>query len=344
MKNILVTGGTGFIGSHTAVLLLELNYNVIIIDNLVNSNYSVLQKIKDLGKNGNLYFFNKNLCDNIDRIFEEHEIDAVIHFAGLKSVNDSISNPLYYYENNLVSTINLLKTMQKYNCNHLIFSSSCTIYGSQTVPPVKETDNIGQNITNPYGETKYMLEKIMMDYCKSNLKCKIIALRYFNPIGAHPSGLIGENPNDKPNNLMPFILNTAFKNIDVDQDKVRSYLSIFGDNYETRDGTCIRDYIHVMDLARSHILGLQKLDKISGYHAINVGTGRGVSVLELVKIFEKVNGVKVPYKFMKRRSGDISQIYCISDKAKDLLNFKPFYDVEDMCKHAWNYKLKSMEF
>ena len=352
MKNILVTGGTGFIGSHTSVMLLEEGNNVIILDNLVNSDYGVLEKIKYLGVDGKLYFYRKSLMDNLDSIFKEHEIDAVIHFAGLKSVNDSINNPLYYYENNVSGTINLLKTMQKFNCNKLIFSSSATVYGNQE-SPLSEDKEIGSNITNPYGETKYMLEKIMMDYVKSNLKCKIVCLRYFNPIGAHISGEIGENPNDKPNNLMPHIVNVAYKNLEnveyknlENENEIyvgNSYLSIYGNDYDTKDGTCVRDYIHVMDVARSHILALKKIGSLSNYEAINVGIGLGTSVMELIDIFQKVNGVMVPYKFAGRRRGDIEEVYCDTLKAEMLLGFKANYSVAKMCEDAWYYKLKSME-
>ena len=280
MKNILVTGGTGFIGSHTCTLLLRENYNVIILDSLVNSSSKVIEKIKNLGVNGSLYFYRKDLREDLETIFEKHKVDIVIHFAGLKSVNNSIMDPLEYYSNNLVGTINLLKTMNKFNCNNLIFSSSATVYGN-TSPPLKEEDKVGQGITNPYGQTKYMLEKIMMDYCKSNSKNRIVSLRYFNPIGAHPSGELGESPNDKPNNLMPHVVNVAYKNFKKDNNITCSYLPIYGNDYITKDGTCIRDYIHVMDVAESHILGIKKIENMEGYNVINIGLGKGTSVLEL---------------------------------------------------------------
>ena len=355
MKNILVTGGVGFIGSHTSVMLLEEGNNVIILDNLLNSNYGVLEKIIKLGDNGKLFFYRKSLGDNLDNIFIEHEIDAVIHFAGLKSVSESVNDPLYYYENNVCGTINLLRTMERFNCNKLIFSSSATVYGNQE-PPLSEDKEIGRGITNPYGETKHMLEKIMMDYVKSNLKCKIVSLRYFNPVGAHISGEIGEKPNGRPNNLMPHIVNVGYNNLGIDKDKDNdkdndkdkeicvgnSYLSIYGDDYDTRDGTCVRDYIHVMDVARCHILAIKKIDSLSNYEAINVGIGEGTSVLELVNIFEKVNNVFVPYKFVGRRNGDLERVYCDTLKAEMLLGFKAEYSVERMCEDAWFYKLKSM--
>ena len=343
MKNILVTGGTGFIGSHTSVLLLQEGKNVIILDNLINSNYSILEKIKKLGgNNNNLFFYKNNLNDNLEHIFKEHNIDSVIHFAGLKSVNESINNPLFYYENNISGTLNLLKTMEKFNCHKFIFSSSATVYGGEK-SPLEENLEIGRNITNPYGQSKYMLEQILMDLSKSNLRFKIVSLRYFNPIGAHSSGEIGENPNDKPNNLMPHIVNVAHKNLgsDRDLDVGNDYLSIYGDNYDTKDGTCIRDYIHVMDVARCHILALEKINNLDNYEAINVGMGKGTSVLELVDIFQKVNGLFVPYKFVYRRKGDLPEVYCNTDKAKKLLGFKAVYSIEKMCQDAWLYKLKS---
>ena len=337
MTTILVTGGCGFIGSHTCVELLKNNYNVIIIDNLVNSSEKTLDNIKRISENEKIIFYKRNLCNNIDDIFENHNISFVIHFAGLKSVNESISNPLEYYYNNINSTLNLLHTMNKYKCYKMVFSSSATVYGNCKAP-LNETDKIGIGITNPYGQTKFMLEIILKDYCLSNSKFNIISLRYFNPIGAHPSGFLGENPNDMPNNLMPHILNVAYKNMkNVDCNK---YLLVFGNDYNTKDGTCIRDYIHVMDLAESHILAINKLNYTKlNYDSINIGLGKGTSVLELIKIFETVNNVKVPYKIANRRDGDIDISYCICDKSKTELNFKPKYSIYDMCKDAWKYKM-----
>ena len=337
MKTILVTGGCGFIGSHTSVLLLNNNYNVIIVDNLINSKKEIIDKINKLSKHKHIIFFERDLCNNLDDIFEKYEISVVIHFAGLKSVNESISNPLEYYYTNINSTLNLLNTMNKYKCNKMVFSSSATIYGNSK-SPLKETSKIGNGITNPYGRTKYMLEMILNDYCISNKNFNIISLRYFNPIGAHPTGFLGENPNNMPNNLMPHILNIGFSNMkDINCNK---YLLIFGDNYNTKDGTCTRDFIHVMDLAESHILAIDKLYNTNlNYDSINIGLGKSTSVLELIKIFEDVNKVKVPYKIVNRRDGDIDESYCICEKSKKELGFKPKYTIKDMCKDAWRYKL-----
>ena len=336
MKTILVTGGCGFIGSHTSVLLLNNNYNIIIIDNLINSKKETIENIKKISKK-NIIFYERNLCDNIDDIFEKYKIDVVIHFAGLKAVNESIINPLEYYYTNLNSTMNLLYTMNKYNCYKMVFSSSATVYGNSK-SPLKETNQIGIGITNPYGQTKFMLERILNDYCISNRKFNIISLRYFNPIGAHPSGLLGENPNNIPNNLMPHILNIAYKNIKKNDSN--KFLLVFGNDYDTIDGTCIRDYIHVMDLAESHILAINKLYNTNiNYDFINIGLGKGTSVLQLIKVFEDINKVKVPYKIANRRNGDISESYCSCKKSKIELNFTPKYTIKDMCKDAWNYKL-----
>lgn len=340
MTTVLVTGGCGFIGSHTCVLLLKNNYKIVIIDNLINSKEKSIDNIKKLSDNKEIVFYKRNLCNNIDDIFENHNISFVIHFAGLKSVNESISNPLEYYYNNIISTLNLLNTMNKYKCYKMVFSSSATVYGNSK-SPLKETDNVGIGITNPYGQTKFMLEIILKDYCISNEKFNIISLRYFNPIGAHPSGFLGENPNDIPNNLMPHILNIAFNN--MKNINCNKYLLVFGNDYDTKDGSCLRDYIHVMDLAQSHILAIDKLysQNKNSYDSINIGLGRGTSVLELIKIFEDVNKVKVPYKIIDRRTGDIDKSYCICEKSKTELNFKPKYNIQDMCKHAWTYKLLS---
>ena len=341
MKTILVTGGTGFIGSHTCTQLLLEKYKVVIIDNLDNSTLDVLDSIKEISSSNNIDFFKRDLSiDNCNDIFKKYEFYAVIHFAGLKSVGESVKNPLKYYEININSTINLLKLMQNNNCKKLIFSSSATVYGD-SCPPFDEKTEIGRGITNAYGKTKFMIEEILQDYSKANEDFDIVILRYFNPIGAHPSGLLGDNPNNIPNNLMPYILKVAYKNNIDESINGYDYLSIFGNNYNTKDGTCMRDYIHVLDLADSHVLSLKKMkDFKKRYNIFNIGLGKGVSVLELVKIFEKVNNTKIPYVISSKREGDIPISYCTTDLSQKYLEFYPKKKIEDMCKDAWNFQLK----
>ena len=270
---VLLTGGLGFIGSHIAVKLLNNNYKVIIIDNLYNSKLTTLNSVKKITNSDNIIFYNLDLCQNINQVFERHNILAVIHLAGLKSVSESVKDPIFYYKTNIFSTINLLEAMKRYNCNNLVFSSSATVYGNKKAP-LHENLDIGHGITNPYGKTKYFIEEILSDVSKSDDQFKIISLRYFNPVGAHPSGLIGENPNGTPNNLMPYILKVAYKNnIDASLSGY-DYLSIYGNTYETNDGTAIRDYIHVMDLANAHLLALKKIKHSEGYKFYNIGSGR----------------------------------------------------------------------
>ena len=339
MPYILVTGGLGFIGSHTCVQLLNNNYDVIVIDNLINSNITIKEKIIEITQK-NIIFYNYDLLDRnkLRQIFTDHLITGVIHFAGLKSVSESISNPLYYYENNLISTLNILECMIEFNCYNLIFSSSATVYGT-SVSPLNENSTIGKGITNPYGKTKYMIEEILRDMSKSDTNFKITALRYFNPVGAHSSGLIGESPNSIPNNLMPFILKVAYHNNIKEIDNHYSKLSIYGNDYDTKDGSGVRDYIHVNDLANAHIKAFE--NNIRGYNVYNLGTGNGTSVYELVKIFEKVNKVKVPYKFVERRPGDIGEVYCDNKLAKEKLNWEILNNIEDMCRDAWKFMLKN---
>ena len=323
---VLVTGGLGYIGSHTVVELLENGDEVIIIDNLVNSKLEVLEKIKKItGKTATFYQY--DLCDysKVDDVFSKENIDAVIHFAGLKAVGESVSKPLTYYENNLLSTINLLKCMKKYNVKKIVFSSSATVYGKPKSLPIREDAPL--HTTNPYGTTKLMIENILTDLYNSDSSFDITILRYFNPIGSHKSGLLGENPNGIPNNLMPYVVRVARGELPV--------LNIFGDDYKTIDGTGVRDYIHVLDLAHGHILALN--NKIPGLKIYNLGTGKGTSVLELVKMFEKVNNVKVNYQIAKRRDGDIAECYAASDKAKNELGFTCKYTLEDMCLDSYNY-------
>ena len=333
MKYILVTGGTGFIGSHTCTLLLENNYKVIIIDNLIHSNENIVSKI-ELITNKKILFFKRDLSENIEDIFIRYDIHAVIHFAALKSVPDSISNPIIYYKNNIISTINLIETMQKYKCHNLIFSSSATVYGNN-ISPLSEDMITGKNISNPYGQTKFMIEQILKDVAIADPKFNIISLRYFNPIGAHPSGIIGESPTSPSSNLMPHILKST--------NNPNQKLQIFGNTYNTPDGTCIRDYIHVMDVALAHMLALKKNNTLlSNYNSFNIGRGIGTSVLELIYAFEKSNNVNVPHKFVNKRKGDLNSVFCETHLSKNILNFEPTYSIEDACKHAWNFYQRNL--
>ena len=330
--SILVTGGLGFIGSHTVVEFLEkTNKDIVIVDNLSNSKVIVLDKIKEITKKENIFFYQVDLMDQheLREVFTRHNLKSVIHFAGLKAVNESIKKPLWYYNNNIMMTINLLNLMKEFNCKNMIFSSSATVYGNAPEPMI-ETSQIGVGIKNPYGQTKYMIEMILKDFQYAYPSFNITCLRYFNPVGAHPSGLIGEDPNGIPNNLMPYILNVACRKYDI--------LSIFGDDYNTSDGTCIRDFIHVVDLANAHLLANNELDETTGsFNVYNVGTGKGTSVMELVNVFEKVNNVPVPFKLTERREGDRDIVYCNNDLIANKLGWKPIYDIKDMCKHSWNF-------
>jgi UDP-glucose 4-epimerase len=333
MSYILVTGGLGFIGSHTVVELLQENYKIIIIDNLVNSSLDVLQKIKDITNREDILFFNIDIRDSLklENLFVEYKIGLVIHFAALKSVSESIKNPLQYYDYNISGTINLLNIMKKYDCKKIIFSSSATVYGVNEYP-VNENSTIGVGITNPYGMTKYMIEQILQDLYISNNDWSIIILRYFNPIGSHPSGLIGENPNDIPNNLFPYLLKVSTGRL--------STLNIFGNDYDTPDGTCIRDFIHVVDLARGHVKATEQIfnvDKDRKINIYNLGTGKGTSVKELIDTFEKVNNVKLDYNFVKRREGDLPCVYAKTEKSLKELDWMCVYNTEDMCIHGYNY-------
>lgn len=327
---ILVTGGLGFIGSHTVVELLNNNYEVIILDNLYNSQIDVLDKIKQItGKD--VKFYKEDVCDKqaLEKIFKENEIDSVIHFAGYKAVGESCQKPLMYYRNNLMSTINLLEVMNENNVKSFIFSSSATIYGDPGTP--KYVEKMGRGKTsNPYGTTKAMIEEILEDLYKSDNTWKISILRYFNPTGAHSSGLIGESPNGIPNNLMPYILKVASGELEV--------LNIFGNDYPTPDGTGIRDYIHVVDVAKGHVSALNKIvNSNSGVYVYNLGSGKGVSVLELVNTFERVNNVKVNYRIADRRPGDLAEYYADPTKALNELGWKAEKTVEDICRDSWNF-------
>ena len=339
MKYILVTGGLGFIGSHTCVELLNNDYNIIVVDNLVNSTIIIKDKIEEITRK-KILFYQYDLLNkkNIWSIFNNHTIIGVIHLAGLKSVSESITNPLLYYDNNLTGTINLLECMLEFNCYNLIFSSSATVYGTGQ-SPLTENSDVGIGITNPYGRTKYMIENILMDISKSDLNFKITALRYFNPVGAHTSGLIGESPTDIPNNLMPYILKVGIHNNIRKLDDQYNYLSIYGGDYDTIDGTGVRDYIHVVDLAEAHVKALQ--NNITGYNVYNLGTGKGTSVLDLVKTFEKINNIKIPYKIISRRIGDLPAVYCDNNLAFQQLNWTTKNTLVDVCKDSWHFITKN---
>lgn len=329
---ILVTGGCGYIGSHTCVELLDAGYEVVVVDNLSNSSKDVIDKVKEItGKS--FKFYEEDVADKkaMDKIFDQERIDAVIHFAGFKAVGESVSKPLMYYRNNLDSTLTLCEVMKEHNVKKLAFSSSATVYGSPKSLPIKE--DFPLSTTNPYGSTKLMIEEILKDLYVSDNEWSIAVLRYFNPIGAHESGLIGENPNGIPNNLMPYIVKVATGELE--------YLSIFGDDYNTKDGTGVRDYIHVVDLAKGHIKAIEKVMSSDGIDYYNLGTGRGYSVLELVKIFSKVNDVEVKYKIAPRRPGDIAECYADVSYAKEKLGWSTEKDIQEMCKDAYNFVLKN---
>lgn len=334
MKKILVTGGAGYIGSHTCVELLETGYEIVVLDNLSNSSMISLNRVREItGKT--VDFIRGDIRDGslLDSLFSENHFDAVIHFAGLKAVGESVEKPLEYYENNVVGTINLIRSMQKAGIKNLVFSSSATVYGTPEVLPISET--APRSATNPYGQTKLMVEHILEDLCCSDLDWKVACLRYFNPVGAHESGLIGEDPNGIPNNLMPYISQVAVG--------IRERLSVFGGDYPTVDGTGVRDYIHVVDLAKGHLAALDylfSLDK-GKFSPINLGTGKGVSVLEMVQAFGKVNGCKVPYHITNRRAGDVAECYADASLAFEKLHWRAELGIEQMCADAWKFQNKN---
>lgn len=327
---ILVTGGTGYIGSHTVVELQNSGYEVVILDNLSNSSPKVLDRVEKItGKKAK--FYEADILDReaLTKIFSEEKIDAVIHFAGLKAVGESVAKPLEYYWNNITGTLTLLDVMRTNGCKNIIFSSSATVYGDPEMIPITEECPKGQ-CTNPYGWTKSMLEQILMDTQKADPEWNIILLRYFNPIGAHESGTIGENPNGIPNNLMPYITQVAVGKRDI--------LGVFGNDYDTHDGTGVRDYIHVVDLANGHVKALNKLNEKCGLKIYNLGTGKGYSVLDLVKNFEEATGVKIPYVIKDRRPGDIATCYASAAKAKEELGWEAQFDVKRMCEDSWRWQ------
>ena len=326
---ILVTGGAGYIGSHTLVSLAEAGYEVVVLDNLCNSSEEALRRVEKItGKP--VKFILGDICDELllDKIFTENDICAVIHFAGLKAVGESVQKPLEYYGNNVGGTFALVKSMQKHCCKNIIFSSSATVYGDTAEVPISEKAP-KKRCTNPYSWSKSMIEQILSDVYFADNDWNVMLLRYFNPIGAHPSGLIGENPNGIPNNLMPYITQVAVGKL--------KQLSIFGDNYATEDGTGVRDYIHVMDIAEGHVAALKKLEG-TGLRIYNLGTGKGTSVLQLLTTFEKVNNVKIPYTIKPRRPGDVAVSYCSPALAEQELGWKAKYNIDDMCRDSWNWK------
>ena len=331
--NVLVTGGAGYIGSHTCVELLQQDMGVVVVDNLVNSSAKAIERVQQItGKH--VDFYQKDVRDReaMHAIFEKHDIDCVIHFAGLKAVGESVAMPLEYYDNNLFSTVTLCEVMRDHGVKNIVFSSSATVYSGDNEMPLREASRTGM-CTNPYGWTKYMSEQILRDTAKADEDWAIVLLRYFNPIGAHSSGLIGEDPRGIPNNLMPFISQVAIGR--------REYLNVFGDDYDTPDGTGVRDYIHVVDLARGHVAAINYMQQHKGESVFNLGTGNGYSVLDMVHAFEKVTGRKVPYRIAPRRPGDLATVYASPDKSAEELGWKAEYGLEDMCRDTWAWQSKN---
>ena len=328
--NVLLAGGAGYIGSHTCVELIEAGHSVVIADNFSNSCPEAVKRVEEL-TNTKIPLYEADVCDKdaVEKIFAENELDAVIHFAGLKAVGESVEKPTLYYRNNIDSTLTLLETMIKHKVNNFIFSSSATVYGTPKTVPLVETMPTGSP-TNPYGWTKLMMEQILSDTAKANPDFSVVLLRYFNPIGAHKSGRIGEDPNGIPNNLMPYITQVAAGRLEQ--------LGVFGDDYPTRDGTGVRDYIHVVDLAKGHVKALDYSGAHKGCEVFNLGTGTGYSVLDIVKAFEKVNGIKIPYVIKPRRAGDIAECFANAEKAEKVLGWKAEKNLEDMCCDSWNWQ------
>ena len=327
---ILLTGGTGFIGSHTAVELIKSNEEVVIADDLSNSTEEIVDRIESItGKRPAFRKLDVGDKPALQALFREYPIEAVIHFAGFKAVGESVAKPIEYYRNNLDSTLTLLEVMREFGCKKLIFSSSATVYGDNSEAPFKETAPTG-NCTNPYGWTKYMIEQILFGVAAADKEISIVLLRYFNPIGAHESGLIGERPNGIPNNLLPYVTQTAIG--------IRDHLSVFGNDYPTPDGTGVRDYIHVVDLAKGHVAACKFAQNNKGAEVFNLGTGIGYSVLDVIKAFEEANGVKVKYEISPRRPGDIATCYSDPSKAKEMLHWQAEKNLVDMCRDAWNWQ------
>lgn len=330
---ILVTGGAGYIGSHTVVELLDAGYEAVVVDNLCNSSRESIARVEDItGKN--VKFYEADILDEdaLEQIFVNEDIESCIHFAGLKAVGESVAKPWLYYNNNITGTLTLLKVMERHNVRNIVFSSSATVYGAPEEIPITENCPKGE-ITNPYGQTKSMLEQILTDIQKADDRWNVILLRYFNPIGAHKSGKIGENPNGIPNNLMPYITQVAIGKL--------KELSVYGNDYPTHDGTGVRDYIHVVDLAKGHVAAVDYCENHDGTEVFNLGTGVGYSVLDIVNTFSRVNGIKIPYKIVGRRDGDIAECYADASKAQEVLGWSAELTLEDMCRDSWNWQKKN---
>lgn len=333
--NILLTGGAGYIGTHTIIELDKAGHTVVVVDSLANSHPAALERVaKITGRKVPFYRADVRDTEAMEKVFKENKFDAVIHFAGMKAVGESCEKPLEYYENNMNATFVLLDVMRRNGCKNIIFSSSATVYGDPAVIPITEECPKG-HCTNPYGQTKSMLEEVLMDVQRADKEWNVVLLRYFNPIGAHPSGMIGENPNGIPNNLMPYITQTAVGK--------RKELGVFGNDYDTPDGTGVRDYIHVCDLASGHVAALKAIERNEGLAIYNLGTGHGYSVLDVVNAFMKVNGVNVPYSIKPRRAGDIATCYCNPAKAKRELGWEAKYGIEEMCRDSWNWQKNNPE-
>ncbi len=331
--NILVTGGAGYIGSHTCVELLDAGYDVVIYDNLYNSNKKAVDRIESItGKKVKFYQDDMLDKDALEKVFTENKIDAVIHFAGLKAVGESVHKPIEYYETNIGGTLKLVDVMRKHGCKNIIFSSSATVYGDPAEIPITENCPKG-TCTNPYGWTKWMQEQILTDIHTADPEWNVILLRYFNPIGAHKSGLLGEDPKGIPNNLLPYVAQVAIGKLPC--------INVFGNDYPTPDGTGVRDYIHVVDLARGHVKAIERLAKHDGVFICNLGTGHGYSVLDVIHAFEKACGKELPYKICPRRDGDVPTCYSSSEKAEKELGWKAEYDLDDMCRDSWNWQSKN---
>lgn len=331
--SVLLAGGAGYIGTHTAVEMLEAGYEVVIVDNFYNSCPEAVHRVEQItGKKVSLYEADVTDAEAMRKIFAAEKIDAVVHFAGMKAVGESVAKPMMYYRNNLNGTLTLLEVMKEYDCNRIIFSSSATVYGDPDSLPLFESAP-KKACTNPYGWTKWMIEQIMMDAANADPELSVVLLRYFNPIGAHKSGLIGEDPKGIPNNLLPFVAQVAVGR--------RDHLNVFGNDYPTPDGTCIRDYIHVVDLAKGHVAAVRYADHSKGCEIFNLGTGKGSSVLEMVDAFEKASGVKIPYVITDRRPGDPAENYANADKAKEVLGWEAKLSLEEMCRDTWNWQSKN---
>ena len=331
--NILLAGGAGYIGSHTTVQLLDAGFGIVIADNFSYSSPEVIHRVENItGKSIKLYELDIKDKDKLRRVFGENSIDCVIHFAGLKAVGESVKHPLMYYRNNIDTTLTLLECMRGFGVKNIIFSSSATVYGEECTMPCRETMKRG-GCTNPYGWTKYMMEQILEDVAKAYPEMSVVLLRYFNPVGAHESGLIGENPKGVPNNLMPYVTQVAVGK--------REKLTVFGGDYDTPDGTCRRDFIHVMDLAQAHVKAIEYAAEHEGVDVFNIGTGTPYSVLDIINTFEKVNSVKVNYEIGSRRSGDLPEVWANVDKANNVLGWKAERTLEDMCRDAWNWQVKN---